>query len=586
MSGNDRKLYFFLALVAFCYVLARAVLVPFVHDEAATVSMYVQFGEFLPWRSHWDAGNHFLNTALGIVGYKLFGLEQLAIRAANVLAFVLYAWMVWRLGGYVRDRLVCWCMWLALLLCPFLLEFFSLFRGYGLEMVFFVWALHALLSFARYGRVGQFVQVLLALCLANASILALLPFWAIVLGLLAIMIGAGKQTRVVRARLSLAWVVFGVLPLLLAARIAMEMQEIGLLYHGNTQGFVAVTVSTLSWFVLGSQHPVLIGSLIIGFSSMTAVAAGIIRRERSFRHPLVIIIGLLWAEVLARVVMATMLHVNYPEDRAALHLVPLFVLAAALCIDELGIRIPGWRYAAFVLLFLPVRSLALANLDHTVLWPDQSPPQRFVDRLIALQAAQERPLAIGAYHLMNRSLPFAVRAREEQLPLPLTEGFPEGPHDVRIVRDDHLQQALKGFREVDHHDGTGLHLLERNQPLVLSPVLVNAFSCGATSDEFVEVLRLDSLSAEDEFLVEVTGEMSTINASAVKLVLELRDASDKSIHYDAAMITAFAPLFGRVREVRHIPALVEARSAVVYFWNVRRTALTLTNGAVRLNLVE
>jgi len=121
---------------------------------------------------------------------------------------------------------------------------------------------------------------------------------------------------------------------------------------------------------------------------------------------------------------------------------------------------------------------------------------------------------------------------------------------------------------------------------VLSPVLVNAFSCSATSDEFVEVLRLDSFSAEDEFLVEVTGEMSTINATAVKLVVELRDASDKSIHYDAAMITAFAPLFWLVREVRHIPALVEARSAVVYFWNVRRTPLTLTNGAVRLNQVE
>ncbi|MBK6777005.1 MAG: hypothetical protein IPG74_14615 [Flavobacteriales bacterium] len=130
---------------------------------------------------------------MGSVGYKVFGLEQLAIRAGNVLAFVLYAWMVWCLGGYVRDRLVRWCMWLALLLCPFLLEFFSLFRGYGLEMVFFVWALHALLSFARDGRVGQFAQVLLSLCLANASILALLPFWSIVLGLLAITTGAGSK---------------------------------------------------------------------------------------------------------------------------------------------------------------------------------------------------------------------------------------------------------------------------------------------------------------------------------------------------------------------------------------------------------
>ncbi len=586
MSGNDRKLYFLLALVVFGYVLARAVLVPFVHDEAATFSMYVQFGEFLPWRSHWDAGNHFLNTALGIVGYKLFGMEQLAIRAGNVLAFVLYAWMAWHLGGQVRERLVRWCLWLALLLCPFLLEFFSLFRGYGLEMAFFVWALHAFLSFARDGRVGQFVQVLLALCLANASILALLPFWAIVLGLLAIMIGSGQHTRIIRARLSLAWVVFGALPLLLAARIAVEMQEIGLLYHGNTLGFVAVTVSTLSWFALGSQHPLLIGALIIGFSSMTVVTAGIIRRERSFRHPLVIIIGLLWAEVLARVFMATVLHVNYPEDRAALHLVPLFVFALALCVDELGIRNVLWRYAALLLLFLPVRSLALFNLDHTVLWADQSPPTRFIDRLIAMQAAQERPLAIGAYHLMNRSLPFAVRVRGEQLPLPITDGFPMGAHDVRIARQDHLQQALNGFHEVDHDKGTGLHLLERNEALQLTPLTTNAFERKTTSDEFIEIFKLDSALGDREFLVEVTGDLVTTDAAAVKLVVELRDASDKSIHYDAAMVTVFAPLSVQLREVRHIPALPEARSAVVYFWNVRRTALTLTNGAVRLNQVE
>lgn len=586
MSGNDRKQYCLLALLVLCYVLARAVLVPFVHDEAATFSMYVQFGEFLPWRSHWDAGNHFLNTALGIVGYKLFGMEQLAIRAGNVLAFVLYAWMVWRLGGHVRERLVRWCMWLALLLCPFLLDFFALFRGYGLEMAFLVWGVHALLSFTRDGRPGQFVQVLLAFCLANTSILALLPFWAIVLWLLALMIVVVRRTQRECIRLSLAWLFLGALPLLFAARIAMEMREIGLLYHGDTQGFIAITVRTLSWFVLGSQHPLVLGSVILVFTAVTAVAAGIIRRERSFRHPLVIVIGLLWAEVIARVAMATVLHVNYPEDRAALHLVPLFVFALALCVDELGIRNVLWRYAALLLLFLPVRSLALLNLDHTVLWADQSPPTRFIDRLIAMQAAQERPLAIGAYHLMNRSLPFAVRVRGEQLPLPITDGFPIGAHDVRIARQDHLQQALKGFHEVDSDKGTGLHLLERNEALQLTPLTTNAFERKTTSDEFIEVLKLDSVLGDREFLVEVTGDLVTTDVAAVKLVVELRDASDKSIYYDAAMVTVFAPLSVHVRELRHIPALPEARSAVVYFWNVRRTALTLTNGTVKLNQVE
>ncbi|MBK6776984.1 MAG: hypothetical protein IPG74_14500 [Flavobacteriales bacterium] len=220
-------------------------------------------------------------------------MEQLAIRAGNVLAFVLYAWMVWCLGGYVRDRLVRWCMWLAVTV-PIPAGVLLAFPRLRLEMVFFVWALHAL-SFARDGRVGQFAQVLLSLCLANASILALLPFWSVVLGLLAISDRRGEQTRVVRARLSLAWVVFGVLPLLLAARIAMEMQGDRPVAPRQHAGFRCGYRFHLELVRAGKSASVLIGSLIIGSSSMTAVAAGIIRRERSFRHPLVIIIGLLWA---------------------------------------------------------------------------------------------------------------------------------------------------------------------------------------------------------------------------------------------------------------------------------------------------
>lgn len=124
MHTRDGRWFFLLCAIVLCYVIARAALVPFVHDEAATYSMYVQVGEFLPWRSHWDAGNHFLSTGLGIVADRVLGMRQWALRGASVLAFVLYANGTWRLGKPINSRLVRWCAWSGLLLCPFVLEFF------------------------------------------------------------------------------------------------------------------------------------------------------------------------------------------------------------------------------------------------------------------------------------------------------------------------------------------------------------------------------------------------------------------------------------------------------------------------------
>lgn len=582
MSGKDRTLYFLLALLVFCYILARAVLVPFVHDEAATFNVYVPFGEFLPWLSHWDAGNHFLNTALGIVGYKLFGMEQWALRGGNVLAFLLYVWMVWRLGEHVRDRVIRWCMWLALLLCPFLMEFFSLFRGYGLEMAFFIWAVHALLCFARDGRSRDLVQVLVALCLANACILALLPFWGIVLAFLALLITVGTSSIVQKVRQLSTWLLLGMVPFALAAQLAMQMQEMGLLYYGSPDGFVMVTLTTLCRYVLGTHVPAVLIMVIAFFIGLTVMALRASQRERNWRSPSLVVVTLIWAEVMARTAMAVVLGVNFPEDRAALHLVPLFILGLALCVDQLSARTIAMRYAALVLLVLPLRTIVTANTDHTVLWPEHSPPHRFIDRLLALQAAQERPLVIGCYHSMHFSLPFAARLRGEQLPLPQVLGFPDGPHDVRVAHDAHLQEALPGFHEVDHDRSTGLHLLERNVPLRPQVGQVRAFAHDPNDAEFVELLRMDSLALGDDLLVEVEADFDTRGPATINLVVEVRDVNDKAIHYDAVCVSAFAPFVDRLREVRRIPPLPDGHHAVVYLWNIRRNALTLQNGSVRV----
>ncbi|HRH38861.1 MAG TPA: hypothetical protein PK760_10975, partial [Flavobacteriales bacterium] len=144
----DRWPFAALSGTVFLYVLLRAALIPIVLDESTSFLMFVQDGAFLPFHSQWDANNHFLNSFCGWVGWSLGGLHLLSLRWASVLSFALFAFSAWRIGMFVQGRIVRWCLWLALLGCPFLLDFFSLFRGYGPAMAFLLLSLEATLSYA------------------------------------------------------------------------------------------------------------------------------------------------------------------------------------------------------------------------------------------------------------------------------------------------------------------------------------------------------------------------------------------------------------------------------------------------------
>ncbi|MBK8497233.1 MAG: hypothetical protein IPL52_00085 [Flavobacteriales bacterium] len=187
-ARSERIVFIATAGMVFLLVLLRALLVPLVHDEATSFIAYAQGGRFLPFASLWDANNHYLNSLLGFIGFKLFGLKLLALRYGSVLSYLLFAWSAWRLGHLVQHRTVRWVLWSALLLCPFLLDFFSFFRGYGPAMAFLLFSVQALLRFAQWHRRGDLLAVLLGMAVANGFLLALVPLWAVILVVLTVLV--------------------------------------------------------------------------------------------------------------------------------------------------------------------------------------------------------------------------------------------------------------------------------------------------------------------------------------------------------------------------------------------------------------
>jgi len=584
MLRPERSFFVGLFAALWMYVLLRAMLVPWVHDESTSIYWYLERETFLPYLALWDAGNHFLSSAVGVLGHKLWGLSLFGSRIGSVLAFPLFAWAVYRIGSLLNDRLVRWCLWAALLFCPFLLDFFSLFRGYGLAMAFLLVAVDGAIRYRAQRHTRHLVQLLLGFALADFAVLALVPLWALVVAALGVdLFMHWRSTRSIEARKVLLWIALGVLPLLFGVLLSWEMRRRGLLYHGSLDGFVPVTLASLCKYVLGSVHPlVLLGA---GASVVAATAALFLRS--TWRGPLLVIAALLWADVCMRIGMALLLGVHYAEDRAALHMVPLAIMLIAFAVDAIAERKHLFRFAALLLLVLPARSMHTANLDHTLLWPEQSVPIRFLEHIVREQG-EGRPMTIGAYNQLTMSIPYTARMLGLSLNPPDVQDFPHAPNDFRIVDERHLAEALPGYRVVDHAPGPGLHLLQRTSPLLLDTPVWNPFAVASSTAERIELWRdNDSTVVHDRFLaIEFA---ATCDAAFVDLRILLEQKSGDSIlSGEIIRLAAGGPLCaGRSRHVLlRLPHEPEATSRVVYFWNPYNDAITSITGRWRVHRIE
>lgn len=574
MGRPDRVVFLAFAGVVGLYVAMRAALVPMVHDECATVAWYIRSGVWRPYQAHWDAGNHYLATGIGLLSARLFGGSPFALRAGDLLAYVLYAYATWRLGARFRSRTPRLCLQAALLLCPYLLDFFSLFRGYGIEMAGWLFALDGLLRYARSKASRHLFQTLVGLLVAGASIVALVPVWALVLVLLVAVGWGARDTRWTQLTL---WTLFGVVPLILASAIAFQLKARGLLYHGSTDGFFAVSVTSLCRYVLGSTAVLTASIVCLVLLALGMVAVQHAWRASTWRDPMVLIYLLLGCDVLARVMLAQVFGVNYPEDRAALHLVPLAVLAIALTADRLSMQHARWTWAATLLLILPARTLWTANLDHTLAWPEQAVPERFMRQTLGSGDAPGHARLVGGQHQL--ALVWPMNAYWQGLPVPPMQvvGFPKGPHDLRIVDERYLREALPGYHAIDSAKGPGLWLLERDTPLSMTLAITLVSPARSTRDEFDELAHIpDTLLHAHAVQLVVDVPLSLIpSAPDLRLVLEVNDREGNKLFYDAMGPLALRPNWRGepLHWTWRLPALPGASRAVLYFHNPGKVML-------------
>lgn len=166
-----------IALLALLFAvnIYRAATQSVTHDEALTYELFV--GE--PWSivfNSFDANHHVLHTIICKIFVFLLGVAPFTLRLASLLGGLLYFYVIFR----ICERLLgaSWYMLLGvalLTLNPYMLDFLSAARGYGMGVAFFLLAFWEMVCWTAEPKNQHMIRAGVALGLSVAANLVLAP---------------------------------------------------------------------------------------------------------------------------------------------------------------------------------------------------------------------------------------------------------------------------------------------------------------------------------------------------------------------------------------------------------------------------
>ena len=581
MAKVERIAYAALTFCVLLYLIVRAVEVPITHDEARTFFLYVLSGDFLPWHSFWDAGNHVVCSALGWISFHLTGMSPISLRSGNLLAFVIYAYYAWKLGSRVEHALVRWCMWGALLLAPGYVEFFGLFRGYGLAFAFMLMAIHHQQRAVEHPSLTDVVAALAAWSLAGWSMLSISLVWCAAVIHLTISVFLLEPNSRERKRYLAACILLGVAPLAVGLFYGQELRLRGALYDGTEEGLFNGTYRLVLNTLFGVGHgPYFTWSIALITVASTLALFSLFRGWRAHWNSLAtLVVWLLAAEFIGRIMLWSFVDVRYPMGRTALHWVPLIILIIAYASDAFWQR--SWLSGALALplLVLPWRSLSTLNTTHASVWPVDAIPLSLVRVAEVEQERAGRPLLIDGDAQLDTHWDFIRQWKGFAVPPVSSRGFPQEYCDLLIL-DPLGQVPPTGFTRIAASENGRQLLYRREDPLLLVHLGDTSITRSRTTDEFIDLpwpsaeAALTRTSAL-EFSLVILSEAKSLTA---RLVIEVADTAKNHLHYEVLELRQLQRTWegDTLHFMRRVPPVDPLQAtALIYIWNPDRQELEL-----------
>jgi len=400
-NKNIKVFIYFLAFALFLYSFIRAVNLSFIHDEALTFLYYVlaPIYNIVAYIGFSPSNNHLLNSILEKISFLFLGPSEFALRLPNLLAHLVFIIVSIKFVNKFFKPKFAVGAFILINFNPFMLDFFSLGRGYGLALMFLMLSVY-FISLALFSSESKFYKnINLAFIFGGLAILSNSPFLIFYLALWivfilfifinryfpAIKLIKDSTTRSIKStfkRVGLSSTIFFVF-ILLSLLIVLKLKKMGEIYVGGKTGFFSDTIISLVRSSLYSNQPVSFEHIIIGAAILIfnfLILAFYLREfvKDGLNPKGHLSIGLFFVGIVNAIAVGTIMQhyifgINYLTGRIALFFIPLFGLVVALFWQDIFDKkiIPRKIIlSAFYLIALVfmVNFLISANFNKTLVW--------------------------------------------------------------------------------------------------------------------------------------------------------------------------------------------------------------------------
>lgn len=570
----------------FIYLVFRAIYVPPLHDEVATFFHYIEVGDIWSNTAVLDANNHLLNSYLSRFMYLIFGEHFFYLRLPNLLAFFIYFWSIVHLLKGLNHRLNYLIALVALNAIPFVFEYFALTRGYGLGLAFFTLSIALLFNWIKTQKSGVLLFSLFAGWLSVFANLVFINSFALLISAVIVFLVVNKVNfSLKKYALQIGSLIFAVVLTSPLIEFGLKLKNSGSLYYGSLDGFWEVTGKSLSDLVFFSESSILkwliLGALLV--ISAETFAQLLEKKWRDFLHKRsTIIVFFLFGNIIITWGLANVMEVNYPEDRAGIYFVVLFIISAIYVLDRIK-----WKYTGVPLLFFPISFLYSMNLSQTVVTPDQILSREFykdirtyVDESSSLQMYTTQHLAWAYYE----------RSQEEKI-FVLNQRYPSTIQDAVVTRKPFYKpEQHANFQEVYKDSLTKNYILTQKERLIRKKITEKEISFAWNANEFSDIMTFEPDSTENYlFSFKSNIEIDSIYID-INVVFEGKNANGEQVHYSSFPLRWY---FGARNlkfkfEINHAIDCLEKeiKSLKVYLWNPQHRSFTLDNSKMTVFKLE
>lgn len=584
---KNNPILFLFGFFVSLYVFVRAYTLTPLHDEVATFFHFIETGNIFGQNVMLDANNHLINSFWGRFIYTTFSENLLLYRLLSVCSIIFYLIVNWKLTSYINTNRNRWLLFLGVSCIPWILDYFSYSRGYATAITAYLWCIFFLIKFIQTEKISYyfFIITLLLFCTASNFIYIINSLLIVGIALSYFLIYFLSKTRMNYIAMLVITIIFifGIYPMI---SFSMQLKTAGALYYGSLDGFWLVTVRSLAENLLFYKEEWLKFALL--FLSLALVLFYFIQQKNTalkelFKLPESILFILLLGNISAILIMASILKINYPEDRAGMYFAPIFILFFGFIISK---QLPKLM---LILLFFPLSLIWHLNLNTSVFSPEDRIDPQFYEKLKkrllfneTLSVYPIQALTYAYFDRKNNKYPVHFAKSEEKVfhtaDILVTKKsmlkFQENIADYRILFSDKASNHIAFERKVPYKKNI---LFEKEIPNIYS----NA--------EFLPILEksIETAWKNSPIEIEINGMVSIDKIyNSLHLVISTEDNKGNSISYHTINLrwyfgqklkdlSLFYPFpFGKLTE--------KEQKLKVYLWNNDFHNIQLKNPTIKL----